>query len=356
MNLLVCFGLLGLTFISLVGAANVPAVFKMAPPSQENVFDFVSHKPWQDFKQQFNKVYVDNAEEGERFANFLDHSAYIESHNKLFTSGLKSYSLALNHFADMSHAEWKQHVGGCLLRQHLSRKTKGSLFLTPTNMKAPVQVDWRDQGYVTPVKNQGQCGSCWSFSTTGALEGQNFRKSGQLVSLSEQQLVDCSQSFGNNGCNGGLMDYAFQYIKSVGGIESEDDYPYIDTPGPQPESCNFDQSKVVATDTGFVDIPSGDENALMDAVASVGPVSVAIDASQRSFMLYSQGIYDEPNCDSMSLDHGVLTVGYGVAGSKKFWIVKNSWSTNWGEQGYIRMSRNKNNQCGIATKASYPLV
>jgi cathepsin L len=161
-------------------------------------------------------------------------------------------------------------------------------FRAPANFQLPDSVDWRTKGYVTPIKDQGQCGSCWAFSSTGSLEGQHFKATGKLISLSEQNLVDCSTKQGNMGCNGGLMDQAFDYIKENSGIDTEDSYPYeaVDN------SCRFKAADVGATDTGFTDITSKDETALQTAVANIGPISVAIDASHTSFQLYKSGIYN----------------------------------------------------------------
>jgi len=273
----------------------------------------------------------------------------IHEHNLLRDEGVHSFSVGINEYSDLTHEEYRS----TLLGYKQSNATRqGALFMAPSNIQVPKKVDWRDEGYVTPVKNQGQCGSCWSFSATGSLEGQHFKKTGKLVSLSEQNLVDCSKSYGNHGCEGGLMDFAFQYIKDNNGLDTEASYPYE----AEDDTCRFRSSDVGATDVGYTDIPRGDEDALMKAIATVGPISVAIDAGHPSFQQYRSGVYVEPECSSMRLDHGVLAVGYGTHQGQDYWLIKNSWGESWGMDGYIMMARNMNNQCGVATQASYPLV
>jgi len=317
--------------------------------------NYAYYTVWRDFKATHNKSYDTTQEETQRFHTFIDNHRKIEAHNAEYDAGRKSFQLGMNKFGDMTNEEFRQHMNGYRreLRDQSESAERGSTFLVPHNVLIPKDIDWRQKGYVTHVKDQGHCGSCWAFSAVGALEGQHFRKSGTMVELSEQNLVDCSGSFGNEGCNGGLMDNAFKYVKANKGIDTENSYPYEG----QDDRCRFKKQEVGATDTGFTDIKEGDESELEAALATVGPVSVAIDAGHESFQFYKKDVYNEPECSPTQLDHGVLAVGYGeTPQGEKFYIVKNSWGTGWGENGYIRMSRRKNNQCGIATAASYPLV
>jgi C1A family cysteine protease len=275
-----------------------------------------------------------------RYRTFCKNLQYIKNHNE------SNWSVAINEFADLSFEEFKQRHYGIGYR--LPSKEK---FIIDDSLEVdiPTSADWRTKGAVTPVKNQGMCGSCWAFSTTGSVEGAWVLQGGHsLTSLSEQQLVDCAQAEGNNGCNGGLMDYGFQYIIDNGGICTEASYAYTGSDGTCKKTCSK-----VATITGFKDIPQGNEQALLNAVGTVGPVSVAIEADQQGFQFYSRGVFDA-SCGT-NLDHGVLVVGYGTDTGKDYWIVKNSWGSSWGESGYIRMIRGKN-QCGITLSASYPLV
>jgi cathepsin L len=325
--------------------------------SSASIFDSSLDNVWLSFKAEHSKTYASVEEESSRRLIFENNHKLVQRHNLEASRGKHTYTLKMNKFGDFTNQEFRKMMNGFNMTAHrlaASQKPEvfGHNFENPT-VEIPDSVDWRTQGYVTPIKDQGQCGSCWAFSAVAGLEGQHFKASGKLVSLSEQNLVDCSGKFGNQGCDGGLMDQAFQYIKANKGIDTEASYPYEAVDG----KCRFNKQTVGATDTGFVDVKSGDESALAQAIASIGPISVAIDASQDSFQFYSSGIYSDPGCSSTELDHGVTAVGYGTQGKgKDFYIVKNSWGTSWGDQGYILMARNKKNMCGIATSASYPTV
>jgi len=246
----------------------------------------------------------------------------------------------MNSFGDLSLAEFSAMYNG--YKNDTQSTRKRNYFVPDTSIVLADDVDWRKQGAVTGVKNQAQCGSCWSFSATGSMEAAHFFATKQLVSLSEQNLVDCSVPEGNQGCKGGWMDQAFKYVIQNGGIDTEESYRYTAT---GPNACKYNPSNRGATISGYQDVASGSESGLQQA-ASGRPVSVAIDASHSSFQFYSSGIYYEPACNPRNLDHGVLVVGYGSTGGSQgdYWIVKDSWGTGWGMSGYLNMARNRNNK------------
>jgi len=290
--------------------------------------------------QKYQKVYS-NGEFATRYAIFKSNLDFVNNHNSMG----KSWECATNRFADMTNNEFRRLFNGLNVPTIIPTTTVSS----KPDASLPDSWDWRNKSAVTPVKDQGQCGSCWAFSTTGSTEGCHYLTTNKLVSVSEQNLVDCSGSYGNMGCEGGLMTQAMDYIIANKGIDTEASYPYTAQNG----NCKFTATSVGATLKAYTNVKSGDESDLQTKVYA-GPTSVAIDASHMSFQLYSKGVYNEPACSSSQLDHGVLAVGWGTSANTPFWIVKNSWSAGWGMNGYIWMSRNKNNQCGIATMATLP--
>jgi cathepsin L len=296
---------------------------------------------------QHGKTYQTEAIRTVRKGIWARNLAFIQRHN---TRNDKTYKVAMNEFGDLTNAEFARTY----LRPIDLNAISGRSPLYTIQGDPPATQDWRTSGAVTKIKNQGQCGSCWSFSTTGTVEGAWKIAGNSLTSFSEQQLMDCSESYGNDGCNGGLPFWALQYIIDNNGIETEKDYPYETEQG----RCRFKSSKIAGHISSYVNITSGSEDDLQDAVGNTGPVSVGIDASNQSFQFYSSGVYNEPNCSSTQLDHGVLAIGYDHDddSNEDYWIVKNSWGTSWGQSGYIWMARNQDNMCGIATMAAIPSV
>ncbi|KAF5907729.1 cathepsin K-like, partial [Clarias magur] len=290
----------------------------------------------------------DMGEEAIRRAIWEKNMRLIETHNQEYELGLHTYELGMNHLGDMTTEE----VADKLLGLQVPMDTDPMNTYSPDPLdKLPKSIDYRKLGYVTPVRNQGSCGSCWAFSSVGALEGQLKKTTGKLVNLSPQNLVDCVKE--NDGCGGGYMTNAFSYVKDNGGIDSEEAYPYVG----QDQECAYNKSGKAAEIRGFKEVKKGSENALASAVAKVGPVAVGIDAMQSTFQFYKSGVYFDPNCDKENINHAVLAVGYGATPKgKKYWIVKNSWGEEWGKKGYVLMARNRNNACGIANLASFPLM
>ena len=296
------------------------------------------------YQNEFGKDY--SVEEyNTKFLNFKDNVDFIFKSRK--ENG--NYTLGFNEYTDLSSEEFGKNF------QFRYSKLLGNncQSMTYTGKDVPKQVDWRNENAVTPVKNQGQCGSCWSFSATGAIEGATAISTGNLESLSEQELVDCSKKYGNMGCRGGLMDNAFRYVFD-NGLCSEEDYPYTGSD----DKCNSNNCQSVVKISNCFDVPSENELALKEAV-SEQPVSVAIEADTRVFQMYSSGVLTSEACGT-NLDHGVLVVGYGTENNIPYWLVKNSWGNTWGENGYVKIQRSDNESskgtCGIAMQPSYPTV
>lgn len=299
------------------------------------------------WRSKYNKSYENESYMSHYFNNWLDNRDFVDHYNSVYDE----FTLELNEFADIHHGNWKFR-NGYNQRMAQQKLTIEQLDYDDDDIFLPNSVDWRDKNLVTPIKNQQQCGSCWAFSAVGSMEGQHALKTGDLVSLSESQIVDCDVNGSDQGCSGGWMDGAFEYVINNKGIDTEESYPY----DPQDDPCKFNESNIGATFSGYKDVVGG-EQALKKAVATIGPISVAIDAGESSFQFYQKGVYYDPNCSPDMLDHGVLVVGYGTTvNGTDYWIVKNSWGENWGDKGYIYMARNRNNSCGIASKPSYPIV
>ncbi len=301
--------------------------------------------------EEWSLIYGKSYEPTER-----DYREFVYSNNVLkimeHNDGNHTWSMDVNQFADLTADEFSFLYTGLIPSPPAYRSLRSQGVYNTTAL--PTSVDWEAKGAVTPIKNQQQCGSCWAFSTTGSVEGAWFIAKGELVSLSEQQLVDCSGPEGNQGCNGGLMDDAFQYIIYNKGITTEAAYPYTATDG----TCQSKGKPVAATLSGYKDVTANSETALLTAIVQQ-PVSVAVEADQSVFQFYSGGVMTSA-CGTQ-LDHGVLAVGYGTDPSGgDYYKVKNSWGESWGEKGYIRLGRgapfNPSGQCGIQMMASYPIV
>ncbi|CAH9077791.1 unnamed protein product [Cuscuta europaea] len=308
------------------------------------------------FKTKFAKSYATQEEHDYRFSVFSANLRRAQRHQLIDPSAVHG----VTKFSDLTPKEFRRTYLG------ISKRRSNKLKLPSDAQKAeilptgnlPADFDWRTYGAVTGVKNQGSCGSCWSFSTTGALEGANFLATGELVSLSEQQLVDCDHLCDpedadscDSGCNGGLMTTAYEYVLKSGGLVQEKDYPYTGRDG----TCKFDKKKIVASVANF-SVVSLDEDQIAANLVKHGPLSVGINAA---FMqTYIGGVSCPYICSKRNLDHGVVLVGYGAAGyapirlkEKPYWIIKNSWGENWGEEGYYKICRG-NNICGVDSMVS----
>ena len=331
----------------------LPLLFSTAAALSTN--DAWTH--FSNYQDMFAKSYDNVYELEDRFAVFQANLETIMAHNSNET---RTFDMGVNQFTDMTAEEFKKHLG-------LRPKKKGLRFgnvvggmtcdsFVSSGASLPASVDWRTNGAVTPVKDQGQCGSCWSFSATGAMEGAWAIAHGALVSLSEQELVDCAGiRYGSQGCNGGQMNGAFNFAMDKG-ICTETDYPYFSGDTQTGGTCKTCTASVKVAQC--YSVKANDQLALKEAV-SKGPVSIAIEADTRYFQSYANGILTSATCGT-TLDHGVLIVGYGTENGQDYWLVKNSWSTTWGDDGYLKIarsdSRNDVGICGISMDPSFVQV
>jgi len=347
------------TIIVLIGLCSFTAEANLTKDLELQL----NYNIFKDWISQYNKQFGIE-EMAVRFMNWKTNFDLVQEHN----SKDLEWKLSMNSFADMPSEEFSAlHLG---LNTDLDAKRKEQKKNDNSNKKAdtknhtepinehttttlPKSVDWRKEGAVTGVKNQGQCGGCWSFSASGALEGLYAIKNKKLVSFSEQQMIDCSGGYGNQGCDGGLMTVAFEYTHTHG-IEPETGYGYTASVG----DCNANNKKVVFKNNGHKEVEANNPLALKHAVAKQ-PVSIGLEASSMTVQLFKSGVITG-GCGT-ALDHGVLIVGYGAAkNGQEYWIVKNSWGPAWGLDGYMHIAMGSQNKgagvCGINMMASYPTL
>ena len=332
-------------------------VYVLSVVDTNNNMKNINHeKEWSefsDFLEKFGKKYATLEDLEYRFGVFRSNVKEIIEHNLLVD---KNFTMGINAFTDLTPGEFKSQYSG---NTFAVTKTSCKSF-SPNGKNVPESWDWRDLNAVTPVKDQGQCGSCWSFSATGAMEGAWAIKTNHLVSISEQQLVDCSKKYGNLGCKGGLMDNAFQYAVD-NGMCSEESYPYTSGKTQTGGTCESHICNPIVTITTCADVPPNNQLALKDAVAFMGPISIALDAETKLFQSYKSGVITSESCGT-TLDHGVLIVGYGEEKDNgiKYWLVKNSWGASWGDNGYVKILRSESANdagiCGVAMQPSFPIV
>ncbi|XP_078043578.1 C1 family peptidase 26-29-p isoform X2 [Augochlora pura] len=317
-------------------------------PMREFIHNYDAHvnEAFEGFKKAHGKEYMSEVEHHSRKEVFRQNVRFIHSTNR----ANKGYQLDVNHLADHTELELKALCG----KQYTKGYNGGQPFpydVAREQKNIPDSIDWRLYGAVTPVKDQSVCGSCWSFGTTGAVEGAYYMKYGRVPRLSQQALIDCSWGYGNNGCDGGEDFRSYQWIMKHGGLPTEEDYGgYLGQDG----YCHIDNVTLTAKITGYVNVTRNDPAALKLAIAKHGPISVSIDAAHKTFSFYSHGVYYEEACGNKeeNMDHAVLVVGYGKLDGKDYWLVKNSWSNYWGNDGYILMSQ-KDNNCGVLTNPTY---
>ncbi|KAL3309868.1 hypothetical protein Ciccas_011577 [Cichlidogyrus casuarinus] len=306
------------------------------------------HAHWRNYKSIHEKSYETDEEEQMRKDLWHANRKFIDNHNKLYEAGVVTYTLAQNHLSDRTEEELRS-----LRNFKGNSKTLPGKVHTLSGNKIPESIDWRTVGGINPIRDQSECGACWTFSAVASLEFQYWNMTKSLISLSEEQLLSCME--GKSCKSGGVMSEAYDYLKTHK-LQTRDSYPYTTSS----QKCCYDEEKgVLAGVDSYVSIPEGCEDLLTDAVAHHGVISVAMNSLEPSFVNYSGGIY-APNttlCDPKGIDHGIAIVGYGTdAKDGDFYWVRNSWGTKWGMGGYFKIARNRNNTCGIATLASYPII
>uniref|UniRef100_A0A0N5A140 Cathepsin L n=1 Tax=Parastrongyloides trichosuri TaxID=131310 RepID=A0A0N5A140_PARTI len=302
------------------------------------------NKVWDDYKIKYNKKYLNENDENIHREAFFRKLELIKINNENFDNGIVSYHLNVNHLTDYTEEDYKKMIGNSFNVSSFDVKER---FIFKMKDNVPNSIDWRQYGAVTEVKNQGLCGNGWIFAANGAIESAWRGKSGELISFSEQAVADCTEG---DSCKGGWVSKAFEYNKYYGMI-MEKEYPY----NYKDSQCDIGDKEFVGKISRWVSLQTNDEDYLKLIIGTVGPIAVGIDASLESFQAYSHGIYDDPTCPK-TLNHAVLLIGYGKDDlNGEYWLVKNSYGTTWGEQGYLRIRRGLN-RCGIAMAAAVPIL
>ncbi|XP_070505065.1 digestive cysteine proteinase 1-like [Chironomus tepperi] len=312
---------------------------------------FESIESWNKFKVEYNKSYTTYEEELKRQEIFMDNLRTSIKHNLKHAAGLSTFKMGINQFSDMTYAEFlKINTELASTEQYIKKNYNATVVHDISSASTNyTSFDWRERGAVTSVKNQGDCGCCYAFAAISALESNIFLKTGKLLDLSEQEIVDCAHGYFTAGCYGGYEIGALNYIQNNGEISIEADYPYVASQ----EKCKRSVkniSKVSVSIKQFLQPPKEDEHELTRALIAYGPIMVSIDHLHESFMRYSSGIYYEPDCKKQN-SHAALLIGFGSEGGEDYWIVKNSFGEKWGEKGYFRIARNRKNNCEIASEA-----
>jgi len=319
---------------------------------------------WKTWKSEYRKEYsVHAGEELKRMEIWMENKAQIERHNRGYIEGKHSYTLRMNNFGDLSPEEFlASSTGGIPLKE--SELASMKTFKRPKHLgDLEDYFDWRDSGIVTPVKSQGYCGACWAFAAIGALESDATYFRGSEVLLSEQNLLDCTSSYGNNGCGGGNPSNSFRYVEDNAGVDTQDSYPYEG----DMEDCTFSSSDVGENLSNFGRVTPGDEEAMRAAIRQYGPVTAGVyaggdpcgsdDLCNMWSQFYDGGVFESDVCGEHGLNHFVLITGWGTDEDSglDYWIIKNSWGTNWGDEGYIKFRRNAGGMgmCAIASQVDY---
>jgi len=329
--------------VALVGAAQAAQV-------PESLAQSVLHAKWSSYKAQHGKAY-EHHEESQRMTNYLETTKAIEEHNARFHAGLETFTMGHNDHSDLTLEEIISTKMGVVMPANAEElKANASFHVPSAGYQHPASLDWRTWGGVTGVKNQGSCGSCYTFSAVGGLETAHWRKYNYLYDFSEQQLLDCTGEYGNGGCSGGWMHTAYKWLQERGnGVFAQNEYPYKGVVQ-QCRKCGSGQAKTNVKSHVMVK----SEAVLLDVVATTGAVAIAYNAGTQQHSYYQTGILDIPGCGN-SPTHAVTLIGYGTENGVNFWTLKNSWGTGWGEKGFFRLVRGKN-MCGIADWASYPVL